>query len=215
MLSLCSRLCGSKTKEDGATKDSYSRSRPERRPEPVASSSYNSPSQSGLTSNNVGNKLLQKMGWQEGQGLGKGNQGRTTIIEVNITYIHILDFEYFNNLLLNFTRYRLNADRLKQDWVWKPMRLQETITELALKSWRWWDSKSWMTKVNRRFIFPKEIIYDYFGLSWKDFSKTLSFFVNFSSSNSLTFCDTSVRIQNFDCLNTNLVRKKKLYFCLI
>ena len=57
------------------------------------------------------------MGWQEGQGLGKGNQGRTTIIEVNITYIHILDFEYFNNLLLNFTRYRLNADRLKQDWV--------------------------------------------------------------------------------------------------
>ena len=99
------------------TKDSYSRSRPERRPEPVASSSYNSPSQSGLTSNNVGNKLLQKMGWQEGQGLGKGNQGRTTIIEVNITYIHILDFEYFNNLLLNFTRYRQNADRLKQDWV--------------------------------------------------------------------------------------------------
>lgn len=32
--------------------------------------------------NNVGNKLLQKMGWSEGQGLGRSNQGRTNIIEV-------------------------------------------------------------------------------------------------------------------------------------
>lgn len=31
---------------------------------------------------NVGNKLLQKMGWQEGMGLGRSNQGRTNIIEV-------------------------------------------------------------------------------------------------------------------------------------
>ncbi|XP_038110702.1 RNA-binding protein 5-A [Culex quinquefasciatus] len=31
--------------------------------------------------NNVGNKLLQKMGWSEGQGLGRSNQGRTNIIE--------------------------------------------------------------------------------------------------------------------------------------
>ncbi|KAJ8980569.1 hypothetical protein NQ317_018696 [Molorchus minor] len=30
---------------------------------------------------NVGNRLLQKMGWTEGQGLGKQNQGRTTIIQ--------------------------------------------------------------------------------------------------------------------------------------
>lgn len=30
---------------------------------------------------NVGNKLLQKMGWTEGQGLGRSNQGRTEIIE--------------------------------------------------------------------------------------------------------------------------------------
>lgn len=29
---------------------------------------------------NVGNRLLQKMGWTEGQGLGKTNQGRTSII---------------------------------------------------------------------------------------------------------------------------------------
>lgn len=31
---------------------------------------------------NVGNRLLQKMGWSEGQGLGRKNQGRTDIIEV-------------------------------------------------------------------------------------------------------------------------------------
>lgn len=35
-----------------------------------------------IGSNNVGNRLLQKMGWSEGQGLGRKNQGRTSIIEV-------------------------------------------------------------------------------------------------------------------------------------
>ena len=35
-----------------------------------------------IGSENVGNRLLQKMGWSEGQGLGKSNQGRTTIIQV-------------------------------------------------------------------------------------------------------------------------------------
>lgn len=34
-----------------------------------------------LGSESVGNRLLQKMGWSEGQGLGKQNQGRTTIIQ--------------------------------------------------------------------------------------------------------------------------------------
>ncbi|XP_013113938.2 RNA-binding protein 5 [Stomoxys calcitrans] len=34
-----------------------------------------------IGSNNVGNRLLQKMGWSEGQGLGRKNQGRTNIIE--------------------------------------------------------------------------------------------------------------------------------------
>ena len=35
-------------------------------------------------SENIGNKMLQKMGWKEGLGLGKTNQGRTSIIEVRI-----------------------------------------------------------------------------------------------------------------------------------
>lgn len=34
-----------------------------------------------ISSENVGSRLLQKMGWTEGQGLGKTNQGRTTIIQ--------------------------------------------------------------------------------------------------------------------------------------
>lgn len=37
-----------------------------------------------IDQSNVGNRLLQKMGWSEGQGLGKSNQGRTNIIEVSI-----------------------------------------------------------------------------------------------------------------------------------
>ena len=36
-----------------------------------------------IDSSNKGNKMLQKMGWKEGLGLGKTNQGRTTIIEVS------------------------------------------------------------------------------------------------------------------------------------
>ncbi len=35
-----------------------------------------------IGSDNIGNKMLQKMGWKEGLGLGKANQGRTNIVEV-------------------------------------------------------------------------------------------------------------------------------------
>ncbi|GLH02559.1 RNA-binding protein 10 [Gryllus bimaculatus] len=49
--------------------------------EEAVSASYEEPTKTGIGSENVGNKLLQKMGWQEGQGLGKANQGRTSIIQ--------------------------------------------------------------------------------------------------------------------------------------
>lgn len=39
---------------------------------------------------NVGNRLLQKMGWTEGQGLGKQNQGRTTIIQVSVNLFNTI-----------------------------------------------------------------------------------------------------------------------------
>lgn len=45
-----------------------------------ASVNYEQPTKYRIGGDNVGNKLLQKMGWQEGMGLGKKNQGRTDII---------------------------------------------------------------------------------------------------------------------------------------
>lgn len=49
-----------------------------------------------IGSENVGNRLLQKMGWTEGQGLGKLNQGRTTIIQVRtFSYLTLLSCTYF------------------------------------------------------------------------------------------------------------------------
>lgn len=56
----------------------------------MASTSYEEPTKSGIGSDNVGNKLLQKMGWQEGMGLGKSNQGRTSIIQVCVVYFPII-----------------------------------------------------------------------------------------------------------------------------
>ena len=41
-----------------------------------------------IDSSNIGNRMLQKMGWKEGLGLGKANQGRTGIIEVCTRQLH-------------------------------------------------------------------------------------------------------------------------------
>lgn len=51
------------------------------------------------------------MGWQEGQGLGKSNQGRTTIIEVVLT-----TFEFETLLTKIHFAFRPTAGVLKQDW---------------------------------------------------------------------------------------------------
>lgn len=48
--------------------------------------------------NNVGNRLLQKMGWTEGQGLGRSNQGRTNIIEVS----NSVTFEFLSIIFMDF-----------------------------------------------------------------------------------------------------------------
>ena len=44
--------------------------------------SYEQPTKLGIGEENIGNKLLQKMGWSSGMGLGKSNQGRTAPVEV-------------------------------------------------------------------------------------------------------------------------------------
>ena len=38
-----------------------------------------------IGSDNIGSKMLQRMGWKEGLGLGKTNQGRTDIVEVKMS----------------------------------------------------------------------------------------------------------------------------------
>ena len=43
-----------------------------------------------IGSDNIGSKMLQKMGWKEGLGLGKTNQGRTDIIKVNIFGVRLM-----------------------------------------------------------------------------------------------------------------------------
>ncbi|XP_049794341.1 RNA-binding protein 5-like isoform X1 [Schistocerca nitens] len=52
--------------------------------EEAARSMYEEPTRAGIGSENVGNRLLQKMGWQEGMGLGKSNQGRTSIVQTDV-----------------------------------------------------------------------------------------------------------------------------------
>lgn len=45
---------------------------------------YEQPTKSGIGGDNIGNKLLQKMGWKAGKGLGKSGQGIVNPIEVSI-----------------------------------------------------------------------------------------------------------------------------------
>ncbi|XP_076447925.1 RNA-binding protein 5-like [Babylonia areolata] len=42
---------------------------------------YEQPTKAGIGVENIGNKMLQKMGWTAGLGLGKSNQGRTAPVE--------------------------------------------------------------------------------------------------------------------------------------
>ncbi|XP_033647533.1 RNA-binding protein 10-like isoform X3 [Asterias rubens] len=44
---------------------------------------YEQPTKAGLKEDNIGNQMLQKMGWNKGTGLGKKQQGRTDPIEVH------------------------------------------------------------------------------------------------------------------------------------
>ncbi|KAF3689952.1 RNA-binding protein 5 RNA-binding motif protein 5 [Channa argus] len=51
-------------------------------PAPVIN--YEQPTKDGLTSDNIGNKMLQAMGWKEGKGLGRNQQGITAPIEAQL-----------------------------------------------------------------------------------------------------------------------------------
>uniref|UniRef100_A0A3B3Q425 RNA binding motif protein 5 n=1 Tax=Paramormyrops kingsleyae TaxID=1676925 RepID=A0A3B3Q425_9TELE len=45
---------------------------------------YEQPTKDGLNSDNLGNKMLQAMGWQEGKGLGRNQQGITAPIQTSL-----------------------------------------------------------------------------------------------------------------------------------
>ncbi|EDV25915.1 uncharacterized protein TRIADDRAFT_55476 [Trichoplax adhaerens] len=45
---------------------------------------YEQPTKHGLTGSNVGNKMLKAMGWSEGEGLGRANQGITAPISAQV-----------------------------------------------------------------------------------------------------------------------------------
>ncbi|KAM4588489.1 RNA-binding protein 5-like isoform 2-T3 [Odontesthes bonariensis] len=51
---------------------------------PATVVNYEQPTKDGLTSDNIGNKMLQAMGWQEGKGLGRHQQGITTPISASL-----------------------------------------------------------------------------------------------------------------------------------
>lgn len=49
----------------------------------LSTSYVEEPTKGGIKDDNIGNRMLQRMGWQEGQGLGRDNQGRVDIIMVH------------------------------------------------------------------------------------------------------------------------------------
>ncbi|XP_033483428.1 RNA-binding protein 5-like isoform X2 [Epinephelus lanceolatus] len=51
---------------------------------PTPTVNYEQPTKDGLTSDNIGNKMLQAMGWKEGKGLGRHQQGITAPISASL-----------------------------------------------------------------------------------------------------------------------------------
>ena len=59
---------------------------------------FEQPTKAGLTGDNIGNKLLQKMGWSAGQGLGRKGQGIVNPIQVLIMGHYGRESQYISTI---------------------------------------------------------------------------------------------------------------------
>lgn len=69
--------------------------------EDVVTKYVEEPTKTGIKEDNIGNRMLQKMGWQTGQGLGRDNTGITDPIMVLIVQlllcIHVTSWHFSDN----------------------------------------------------------------------------------------------------------------------
>ncbi|XP_053172436.1 RNA-binding protein 5 isoform X2 [Scomber japonicus] len=89
-------------------------------PTPVVN--YEQPTKDGLNSDNIGNKMLQAMGWKEGKGLGRNQQGITAPIEAQLRTKGA-------GLGVKGTNYTLSASDTYKDAVRKAMYARFTELE--------------------------------------------------------------------------------------
>ena len=60
-------------------------------------SPFEQPTKDGIDESNIGNQMLQKMGWNKGSGLGKTHSGRTDIIQVDFVF----NWKKIKNLIIS------------------------------------------------------------------------------------------------------------------
>ncbi|XP_034539718.1 RNA-binding protein 5-like [Notolabrus celidotus] len=89
---------------------------------PAPTVNYEQPTKDGLTSDNIGNKMLQAMGWQQGKGLGRHQQGITTPIAASLR-------TKGTGLGIKGSAYELSASDTYKDAVRKAMFARFTDTE--------------------------------------------------------------------------------------
>ncbi|KAF7659436.1 hypothetical protein LDENG_00297990 [Lucifuga dentata] len=89
---------------------------------PTPTVNYEQPTKDGLKDDNIGNKMLQAMGWQEGKGLGRHQQGITTPISASLR-------TKGTGLGIKGSTYELSASDTYKDAVRKAMFARFTETE--------------------------------------------------------------------------------------
>ncbi|ELV09636.1 Semaphorin-3F [Tupaia chinensis] len=85
---------------------------------------YEQPTKDGIDHSNIGNKMLQAMGWREGSGLGRKCQGITAPIEGedhDRMYVGSKDY------VLSLDLHDINREPLIIHWAASPQRIEECV----------------------------------------------------------------------------------------